>query len=201
MILPRAVKPVSSTFPRLLAHLDQSGGSSGQRRNPPHLPDGRRGLSVTTNNPLYVKGDYNTYNGGGAAGIYADAVTVLSNSWSDANAAGTTLSPLSTRVASTTTVNAAIMAGNKDTAGTQYSGGVENFMRFLETWSGKTLNYAGSLTCLWQSQQATGNWPGTGTVYNPPTRNWQYGMTLANLPPGTPRVRNVQRTAWRQALN
>ena len=55
----------------------------------PLLPDGRRGLSVTTNNPLYVKGDYNTYSGGGAAGIYADAVTVLSNSWSDANAAGT----------------------------------------------------------------------------------------------------------------
>lgn len=167
----------------------------------PLLPDGRRGLSVTTNNPLYVKGDYNTYSGGGAAGIYADAVTVLSNNWSDANAAGTTLSALSTRVASTTTVKAAIMAGNKDTAGTQYSGGVENFMRFLENWSGKTLNYAGSLTCLWQSQQATGNWPGTGTVYNPPTRSWQYGMTLANLPPGTPRVRNIERTAWRQALN
>ena len=128
-------------------------------------------------------------------------MTVLSNSWSDANAAGTTLSALSTRVASTTTVKAAIMAGNKDTVGTQYSGGVENFMRFLENWSGKTLNYAGSLTCLWQSQQAAGNWPGTGTVYNPPTRNWQYGMTSANLPPGTPRVRNVERTAWRQALN
>jgi hypothetical protein len=157
------------------------------------LPAG--GLSVTTNNPLYVKGDYNTANG--PAGIYADAVTVLSNSWSDANSTLT----IGSRVASNTTVNAAIMAGNKDTVGTQYSGGVENFMRFLENWSGKTLTYAGSLTCLWQSQQATGNWPGTGTVYNPPTRNWAYGMTLANLPPGTPRVRNVQMTAWRQAVN
>ena len=99
-------------------------------------------------------------------------MTVLSNSWSDANAAGST-SRLSAAVSLPhTTVNAAIMAGNKDTVGTQYSGGVENFMRFLETWSGKTLTYAGSLTCLWQSQQATGNWPGTGTVYNPPTRNW-----------------------------
>jgi hypothetical protein len=161
------------------------------------LPAG--GLSVTTNNPLYVKGNYNTANG--PAGIYADAVTVLSNNWSDANAAGSSISPISSRVASDTTVKAAIMAGNKDTVGSQYSGGVENFMRFLETWSGKTLTYAGSLTCLWQSQQATGNWPGTGTVYNPPTRNWAYGMSLANLPPGTPRVRNVQMTAWRQALN
>jgi hypothetical protein len=161
------------------------------------LPAG--GLSVTTNNPLYVKGNYNTANG--PAGIYADAVTVLSNSWLDANAAGSSISPISSRVASDTTVKAAIMAGNKDTVGSQYSGGVENFMRFLETWSGKTLTYAGSLTCLWQSQQATGNWPGTGTVYNPPTRNWAYGMSLANLPPGTPRVRNVQMTAWRQALN
>jgi hypothetical protein len=153
------------------------------------------GLSVTTNNPLYIQGNYNTANG--PAGIYADAVTVLSGSWSDANS---TLA-LASRVASTTTVNAAVMAGNKDTAGTQYSGGVENFMRFLENWSGRTLNYSGSLTCLWQSQQATGNWPGTGTVYNPPTRNWVYGMSLANLPPGTPRVRNIQRTAWRQVLN
>ncbi|MDP1991143.1 MAG: PilX N-terminal domain-containing pilus assembly protein [Syntrophales bacterium] len=157
------------------------------------------GLSVTTNNPLYVWKDYNTANG--PAGIYADAVTVLSNNWSDANAAGTSITPISSRVASNTTVKAAIMAGNKDTVGAQYSGGVENFMRFLETWSGKTLNYSGSLTCLWQSQQAMGNWPGTGTVYNAPTRNWTYGMTLANLPPGTPRVRNVQMTAWRQALN
>jgi hypothetical protein len=157
------------------------------------LPTG--GLSVVTNNPLYIKGDYNTANG--PAGIFCDAVTILSNSWSDANST----KGISSRVASNTLVNAAIMAGNRDTVGTQYSGGVENFVRFLENWSGKTLTYSGSLTCLWQSQQATGNWPGTGTVYNPPVRNWSYGISLANLPPGTPRVRFVERTAWRQVFN
>ncbi|MDY0187680.1 MAG: PilX N-terminal domain-containing pilus assembly protein [Syntrophus sp. (in: bacteria)] len=153
------------------------------------------GLSVVTNNPLYIKGDYNTNND--PAGIFADAVTVLSNNWSDANST----SGLSSRTASSTEVNAAIMTGNKNTAGSQYSGGVENLIRFLENWSGKTYTYSGSLTCLWESQQATGNWPGTGTVYNPPTRNWSYGVSLSNLPPGTPRVRNLERTSWHQVSN
>jgi len=101
-----------------------------------------------------------------------------------------------------TTVNAAIMAGNKDTVGGQYSGGVENFIRLLENWSGRTLTYSGSLACLWQSQQATGDWqPGNGNVYREPTRNWSYSINFANLPPGSPQVRGVQRVGWRQVLN
>jgi hypothetical protein len=155
------------------------------------LPAG--GLSVVTNNPLYIKGDYNTANG--PAGIYADAATVLSNSWTDAANAIS-----NNHTASNTTVNAAIMAGNKDTVGAQYSGGAENFMRLLEDWSGKTYTYGGSLACLWQSVQATGNWGNSG-VYSPPTRNWSYGINVNNLPPGTPRIRNLQRTAWRQVQN
>ena len=59
------------------------------------------------------------------------------------------------------TVNAALMMGNKDTAGTQYSGGLENLVRFLENWSGVTFTYKGSLVCLWQSAHANSNWPGT----------------------------------------
>lgn len=157
------------------------------------LPAG--GLSVVTDNPLYVKGHYNTANG--PAGIFADAVTILSGSWSDANSA----LGIGNRVASNTTVKAAIMAGNKDTVGSQYSGGAENFMRYLENWSGKTYTYGGSLTCLWQSVQATGNWPGTGTVYNAPIRSWSYGIDMNNMPPGTPRVRNLQLTSLRQVID
>lgn len=154
------------------------------------------GLTVATNIPLYVQGDYNTANR--PAAILADAVTVLSDSWSDSYNSGT---GIGSRVAHETTVKAAIMAGNVATAGSNYSGGVENFMRFLENWSGKNFNFAGSIVCLWQSQYATHRWPGTGTVYNPPTRNWSYGISANNLPPGTPRVRLVNRLGWRQVTN
>jgi hypothetical protein len=151
------------------------------------------GLTVATNNPLYVQGDYNTANR--PAAILADAVTVLSGGWSDTNGLST---GIGSRVAVDTTVKAAIMAGNVATAGGQYSGGVENFMRFLENWSGKNFNFSGSIVCLWQSQYATHQWPGTGTVYNPPIRNWSYGISANNLPPGTPRVRLVNRIGWQQ---
>jgi hypothetical protein len=154
-----------------------------------------QGLSVGSDNPVYVKGDYNTANR--PAAIFADAVTVLSGSWDDAKST----SGIDSRVAANTTVNAAIMAGNRNTNGTDYSGGAENFIRFLEKWTGKTLTYSGSLVCMWESQQATRKWPGTGSVYTAPTRNWSYGINYSNLPPGTPRVRNIVRLGWRQVSN
>lgn len=153
------------------------------------------GLTVATDRPLYIKGNYNVDND--PAAVIADAVTVLSNSWNDAHSA---TSNLDDRVASDTTVNAAIMGGNKDTAGSQYSGGVENFIRFLEKWSGKTLSYSGSLVCLWESEDATGNWRYGSPVYTAPTRNWSYGIDPSRLPPGTPRVRMLEKLSWRQVL-
>jgi len=150
------------------------------------------GLTVATPNPVYVRGDYNSVSTSPAA-IVSDALTILSNSWSDSYAASTAISG---RPASQTTVNAAVMSGNRDTSGSQYSGGLENFMRFLENWSGVTYNYNGSLVCLWQSNQVQSPWPGTGTVYNPPVRNWSFSMSVNNLPPGTPRVRITTRVGW-----
>jgi hypothetical protein len=161
------------------------------------------GLSIVSDRPIYIQGDFNTVNTQ-PAGIFADAVTVLSNAWSDANS----WSAIGSRTASNTTVNANIMAGIKNTvAGGQYSGGVENFIRLLENWSGRTLTYTGSLACLWQGVQthlgyaSTADWPGTGTVYNPPTRIWSFGTSFADQPPGTPSVRCVQRISSRQVLN
>jgi hypothetical protein len=154
------------------------------------------GLTVATNNPVYVQGNYNTANN--PAAILGDAVTVLSSAWSNSYNSGTSIS---SRTANATTVNAAFMVGNTETSGSNYSGGAENLIRFLEDWSGKNFNYGGSLVCLWQSQHATKKWPGTGTVYNPPNRIWTYGIQLNNLPPGTPRVVYVQRLGWRQISN
>ena len=135
-------------------------------------------------------------------------MTVLSTQWNRTgfNTDADTIShqtSLTNRVAADTTVNAAVMTGNKmtgtDSNGVNhYSGGAENLIRFLEDWGGgKTINYSGSLICLWESQQATGVWGKSG-VYNAPNRNYLFNIGPGNLPPGTPRVRNVSRGAWRQ---
>lgn len=165
------------------------------------LPPG--GLTVASENPVYIKGNYNLDNK--PAAVAGDAVTILSNSWNDANSSQS----LGNRVAGSTTVNTVIMAGHVATSGTQYSGGVENFPRFLEKWSGKTLTYRGSLISLWQSEKATGNWvygdpDGSGPhpgVYEAPTRVWSYGIDYNNLPPGTPNVRLVQKVCWYQDID
>ncbi|MDD5712248.1 MAG: PilX N-terminal domain-containing pilus assembly protein [Smithellaceae bacterium] len=154
------------------------------------LPTG--GLTVASSNPIYIQGDYNTASAQPAS-VIGDAITVLSNSWSDASSSS---SNLNDRTASNTTVNAAFMGGNKNSSSGQYSGGVENFIRFLENWTNKTFTYRGSLICLWQSQQATGNWRYGSPVYTAPIRNWSYGISANNLPPGTPRVRNVYKVSW-----
>ena len=106
------------------------------------------------------------------------------------------------RVAANTTVNAAFLSGIVPTTPGNYSGGVENFPRFLESWSGKTLTYNGSMVVMYLCKYATGLWLGTGTaygIYNPPTRNWYFDLNFRNpakTPPGTPQVRAIVRSGW-----
>jgi hypothetical protein len=160
------------------------------------------GLTVVSPNPIYVQGDYNTGSTttkpatdtgtpgattnntvGGyweAAAIIGDAVSILSDNWSDANAIGST--SLSSRTATATTVNAGIMAGNvPDSTGVAYSGGAENFPRFLENWSGVWFSYYGSMVNLFASQQSTGAW--ASASYNPPERFWNYDSHFHTKPP------------------
>ncbi|MBN1919465.1 MAG: hypothetical protein JW889_16330 [Verrucomicrobia bacterium] len=161
--------------------------------NGTQLPDG--GLTVVTDNPLYIQGDYNTVNQQPAS-VMCDAVNILSNNWKDSNSAKS----LSSRVASNTAINAAIAAGNTVTTEGQYNGGVENMPRFLETWSGKTLTYRGSLAALWQSETATGDWIYGSPVYEAPNRNWGYDQSLADpakAPPGMPSVFTIEVARWR----
>jgi hypothetical protein len=169
------------------------------------LPE--RGLTVATPQPLYVKGHYNAPSSAlgtsnttdtKPAALIADAITVLSSSWADSASSAS----LSSRIAANTTINAAFMAGIVPTVTGSYSGGVENFPRFLEDWNGRTLTYNGSMIVMFPSQYATGTWKGTGGtfgIYNPPTRKWSFDMNFLNptkLPPGTPEVRTVIRGTW-----
>ena len=74
-----------------------------------------------------------------------------------------------------------------------YNGGLENYPRFHESWSGFTLFYRGSFVSLGTPRHSNGNWCGTGAgcnIYNAPQRNWDYDtdfQNVANLPPLTPR--------------
>ena len=183
------------------------GTESGVRLiNGTNLPP--QGLTVATASPLYVQGDYNvTAAGRGTtntigtmpASFAADAITVLSTAWRDTNSAKS----LSSRVAGDTTVNAAFLTGIVATTLASDSGGVENFPRFLEEWTGRTLTYNGSMVGMFYSKIATGLWLGIGStydIYNPPIRNWaldQNFSTYSKIPPATPSLAILGRAAWR----
>jgi hypothetical protein len=168
-----------------------------------------RGLTIATRMPIYVRGNYNIQDGFGTssggntshtrpASLIGDAITILSQAWND----DTSGSSLDDRPAAATTVNAAFLAGIVPTTNGSYSGGVENFPRFLEDWSGVPFTYNGSMVVMYPSQIAVGQWRGTGTsigIYNPPNRVWAFDTNFrdpAKLPPGTPGVRALIRSMW-----
>jgi hypothetical protein len=152
-----------------------------------------------------VRGDYNELNItnlGTAdtsqtrpASLVADAITILSDAWSDANSA----SPLASRVAASTTVNAALLTGVVETTLGHYSGGMENFPRFLEAWgSTHVFTYNGSMVKMFPSLYATGYW-GLGNTYDPPARNWTFDSNFddpTKLPPKTPGLLKLIRNQW-----
>jgi hypothetical protein len=166
------------------------------------------GLSVVTPDPLYVVGNWNVSTNGSnlvtqsynvantlPSGFYSDAFTVLSPAWNPSYSSNA----LSSRTAANDTVNAAVLTGIVPSNGTYYSGGVENYPRLLENWSGVNLYYNGSMVEMFASQISNYPWPGTGTVYNPANRYWAYDTNFSNpskLPPLTPRVIYLNRARW-----
>jgi len=200
-----ATSPVtykSGSFTNPIVYIYDASYSASTRRgirikNGSKIPS--TGLTIASNNPVYIQGDFNT---GGSppsdsgnpvdavtpqvsgytrapVSILGDAINILSNSWVDANS-GT--SP----TASHTTVNAAIVSGIVPTAPVggdgSYSGGAENFPRFLENWTGKKFTYYGSMVELYQSKQATSEW-GKAGVYSPPDRQWYFDNNFKTKPP------------------
>ncbi|HWM23981.1 MAG TPA: hypothetical protein VNP98_04100 [Chthoniobacterales bacterium] len=190
-------------------------------KNGGRLPDG--GLTIASGNPIYVQGDYNTGSVASAvpgatpttqpptntqptpapgatppsptvagyerqpAAIVADAVNILSNSWLDSHVGGSA-------AAAPTTINAGIISGNIESANGSYSGGVENFPRFLENWSNKVFTYYGSMIQLYQSEQNIGRW---GPGYSPPQRAWYFDTNFVTKPPpGALHAINYRRSRW-----
>jgi len=151
------------------------------------LPPG--GLTVATDNPLYIQGDYNRDNK--PASVLCDAINFLSNSWQDGEA---------WQSATDTEVNTSFSAGHKPTTHEGYGGGLENLPRFLEDWNGKTLTLHGSMNSLWYSQVATGKWIYGYPYYKAPQREWAFdgASNLSDLPPGTPILCRTHRSNWEQ---
>lgn len=153
------------------------------------------GFTVATNGPLYVQGDYNTVNTKLSL-LACDAINILSNAWLDANSTN-----WSRRNAANTSVKSVIMAGNVPTdQDTPYSGGVENYFRFHENWTGRTFSFRGSIINLWVSQVATANWRYGNPVYTAPNRNWDWDVIYGGVagPPGMPRVYFIDRLEWQE---
>ncbi len=160
-----------------LLYVSREGTHQGVRlANGALLPD--QGLTVVSENPVYIQGDYNTVNKKPAA-VMGDAITVLSNNWGLNNSDTKGNQVTSNRPATATTVNAAFALGpSAESVEGQGNGQLENVIRFLENWTGKNFNYNGSIIALWHSQQATGDWRCCGNsgnhYYEPPNRNWAY---------------------------
>jgi hypothetical protein len=180
--------------------------------SPPGAPDS--GFTLATNAPLYVLGNYNADgdkktgsatapdNGNEKpAALVADAITILSTKWEDKNYDEKSKNKYGDRDADFTEVSAAFLTGQSTTipgAG-KYSGGVHNFPRFLEKWSGEEFRYRGSLVSLFQSEVNWKHMTDKQNWYSPPKRNWGFSSIFenGNFPPGTPLVRDFRRKHFR----
>jgi hypothetical protein len=197
-------------------------------------PSNTKGFTVASENGVYIQGNYNATGVGIVpatgntpydqylpfntpmhipASIVADGVTILSNAWSDARSFSTPYDQ-STRVASDTTMRFAMISGDTIASkealphqggiSPRLNGGVHNFKRFLERWSGIRLDYAGSLINLWNSRNNNGSFKCCNTVYNPPRRNWVFDSTFLDpgrLPPATPYFQYVQTTGFQRTTD
>ena len=179
------------------------------------------GLTVATENPVYIQGDWN-WNGGALTAAHAetsvigDAVTLLSSAWTDANAFINPYNASNRVRAASNWYRIAIVGGKSmafawptvggpdNTFGTD--GGVHNFLRYLETGAG-TVNYVGSTATFYYSRQGVGtykfNLTPPAVVYSAPTRAYAFDTDFLNpatLPPLTPVFRDVNILGFSQEM-
>lgn len=196
------------------------------------LPDD--GLTVASENPVYVHGNYNAsitepnadwsnVQPNRPSSIVADAISLLSNNWSDARSFEFP-NDLPNRPAGQTSYRFGAIAGKGlsfpycagscgnpgQLFGTD--GGAGNFFRLLEDWnqtvpgSQTMIRYRGSIVSLHTNRQAIGAYKFAATnnhIYNAGPRNFTYDVDFLNpeqLPPATPMFRDVNTLQFRQIL-
>jgi len=189
--------------------------------------NGSQGLTVASENPIYIQGNYNAPNAAGdgfgttpgtdhvSAAVIADAVTFLSNNFNDIRSFMSPHIVTTSRDALTTWYRVAVIAGKglnfpRPTSNTANDhtdfgtdGGAHNFLRYIEDWAGQTLNYRGSIISLFLNRQAIGTYKCCNVAYGPPTRGYNFDtdfLTPALLPPRTPMFRDINTLTFRQLL-
>jgi type II secretory pathway pseudopilin PulG len=185
------------------------------------------GLTVVSENPVYIHGDWNaasTWLVGdthAATAIIADAVTVLSNSWNDNNSFASPYLGTGRLRAANSYYRVAIISGKgigfqrpSDVAASSVfgtDGGAHNFLRMLEGDNGTTttVHYRGSMASFFYNRQAVGTFKccsGTladGIVYSVPIRDFIFDVDFLNpakLPPNTPMFRDMNAVGFSQDL-
>lgn len=178
------------------------------------------GLTIATNLPAYVVGDFNKHSADVPGDwrpvlVAADAVTLLSSDYDDSEADWSGLDAASdaSRKAADTHYQLALLTGDVSTAPggdaqpTLYGGGINNFPRFLENWTSRAARIRGSMVMAFRSVfhrqkfcVASGSYPGC-SAYTPPQRDWAYDTNfdvITNQPPGAPiyEVQAIRR--WRR---
>jgi len=180
------------------------------------------GLTIATENPAYVQGDYNSNSAGKgfadpsvAASVVSDAFTFLSNEWNDVNSFN---APFNAGGRAEKQANVYYRLGVVAGKGVSFpipnwdvvtidgsqdfgtDGGVHNFLRYLESWGGQ-LNYTGSIISLYYNRQGIGLYNSGGNNYSPPQRGYSFDNNFLNptlLPPRTPMFRDVNTTGFTQ---
>ncbi len=166
------------------------------------------GITVVSDQALYILGNYNTTAPRQPASLIGDSVNILSNNYWLAGCANPctrndaqSIVGLNNAVrdATATTVNAAFLGGVDTTnpAGTppgNYNGGLENYPRFHEDWAGIQFTYQGSFVSLGTPEHVDGLWCNTGgdcvgaacgtptncNIYNAPNRAWNFDPAFNN---------------------
>jgi hypothetical protein len=176
--------------------------------------NGINGLTVVAENPVYLQGDYNaagTFAGAHAAtAVMADAVTLLSNNWTDTISFQQPYAPGNRTRGTPTWYRTAIISG-KGIAFAQPAGaandfgtdgGAHNFLRYLENGD-QAVNYRGSMATFFYNRQAVGLYKCCNTVYTAPARNYAFDTDFLNpalLPPNTPVFRDLNAIGFAQDL-
>jgi hypothetical protein len=168
------------------------------------------GLTVVSENPVYIHGDWNAAatwlpnDPHAATSVIADAVTLLSSSWNDNNSFASPYTAAAAVIAppfpafpgrirpAQSYYRVAILAGKGPSFplpadevlmkdfGTD--GGTHNYLRMLESnpGGGGTVNYRGSMATLFYNRQAVGTYKCCTTVYDAPTRNFIFDADFVN---------------------
>lgn len=146
-----------------------------------------KGISIITNLPAYLVGNFNTNSDTSAANaapwvpslVGGDKVILISNNWSDTRSRWDQLMSASHRVANRTTYNVALLTEPSQT-----------LTSLLEDWTNIDLTVNGSMVYGYNAVYALhDNWCCGDQTYDPPDRNFNFDPhfgLINNQPPGTP---------------